>query len=126
MAGAGWGALVSSVAIFVHLVPAGGGGCRFKSRCASSAHARRRWRGECGRGGWLLAALYSLCVHYSAILGATDFGLALLALWPLVFWRVPPWAVVLAPRPGRVSTGLSFKENGLQRFSCKRFASYQK
>jgi chromate transporter len=45
--------------------------------------------------GLLLAALYNP-VWTSAILIPTDFGLALIALVALMFWKVPPWLVVLA------------------------------
>ena len=45
--------------------------------------------------GLLLAALYSL-VWTSAILETQDFGLALIALVALMFWRAPPWLVVLS------------------------------
>lgn len=44
--------------------------------------------------GLLLAALYNP-VWTSAILTPTDFGLALIALVALMFWKVPPWLVVL-------------------------------
>lgn len=44
--------------------------------------------------GLLLAALYQP-VWQSAILGPADFSLALLALVALIFWRVPPWLVVI-------------------------------
>ena len=44
--------------------------------------------------GLLLAALYDP-VWTSAINGPADFGLALLALGLLMFWRLPPWLVVL-------------------------------
>src|SRR5690606_19867214 len=44
--------------------------------------------------GLLLAALYDP-VWTSAIHGPKDFGLALLAFIALMFWRVPPWCVVL-------------------------------
>jgi chromate transporter len=45
--------------------------------------------------GLLLAALYDP-VWTSAIRGHADFGLALLVLGLLMFWRWPPWLVVLA------------------------------
>jgi chromate transporter len=45
--------------------------------------------------GLLLAALYDP-VWTSAILAPADFGLALVALVALAFWRLPPWLVVLA------------------------------
>lgn len=44
--------------------------------------------------GLLLAALYEP-VWTSAILSATDFGLALAAFTLLVFWKTPPWLVVV-------------------------------
>lgn len=44
--------------------------------------------------GLLLAALYSP-VWTSAILEPQDFELALIALVALMFWRAPPWLVVL-------------------------------
>ncbi len=45
--------------------------------------------------GLLLAALYNP-VWTSAILIPADFGLALIALVALMFWKAPPWLVVLA------------------------------
>ena len=45
--------------------------------------------------GLLLAALYHP-VWTSAILGPGDFVLALVALVALIFWKLPPWLVVLA------------------------------
>lgn len=44
--------------------------------------------------GLLLAALYHP-VWTSAIHQATDFGLAIIALVALIFWRIPPWLVVV-------------------------------
>jgi chromate transporter len=49
--------------------------------------------------GLLLAALYRP-VWTSAILGAGDFVLGLLAFLLLVFWRLPPWLVVLLGAAG--------------------------
>lgn len=45
--------------------------------------------------GLLLAALYQP-VWTSAILNAQDFALGLLALVALMFWKLPPWLVVIA------------------------------
>jgi chromate transporter len=45
--------------------------------------------------GLLLAALYNP-VWTSGILSAADFALALTAFALLVFWKIPPWLVVLA------------------------------
>lgn len=44
--------------------------------------------------GLLLAALYQP-VWTSAILTSRDFGLAICALTALMFWKLPPWLVVL-------------------------------
>jgi len=44
--------------------------------------------------GLLLAALYQP-VWTSAIFTPRDFGLALLALVALMFWKLPPWLVVI-------------------------------
>ena len=49
--------------------------------------------------GLLLAALYSP-VWTSAILSPADFGLGLTAFALLVFWKVPPWAVVILSAVG--------------------------
>ncbi|RZH99001.1 chromate transporter, partial [Staphylococcus condimenti] len=43
----------------------------------------------------LLAALDNP-VWTSAIFTPTDFGLTLIALVALMFWKAPPWLVVLA------------------------------
>ncbi|MDN3986729.1 chromate efflux transporter [Zwartia vadi] len=45
--------------------------------------------------GLLLAALYQP-VWTSAILSPQDFGLALIAFVALMFWKLPPWLVVIA------------------------------
>ncbi|MCM0036667.1 MAG: chromate efflux transporter [Burkholderiaceae bacterium] len=45
--------------------------------------------------GLLLAALYQP-VWTSAIVSAQDFALGLLALVALMFWKLPPWLVVIA------------------------------
>ncbi len=44
--------------------------------------------------GLLVAALYQP-VWTSAVMGPKDFGLALIALIALMFWKLPPWLVVL-------------------------------
>lgn len=44
--------------------------------------------------GILLAALYQP-VWSSSILSTLDFGLALIAFVALMFWKLPPWLVVL-------------------------------
>ncbi|HEI8955478.1 TPA: chromate efflux transporter [Serratia liquefaciens] len=52
--------------------------------------------------GLLLAALYQP-VWTSAIHAPQDFGLALVALLALMFWRLPPWLVVIC---GGISGGI--------------------
>jgi chromate transporter len=49
--------------------------------------------------GLLLAALYNP-VWTSAIFSPADFGLALAAFTLLVFWKVPPWLVVILSAAG--------------------------
>lgn len=49
--------------------------------------------------GILLAALYDP-LWSSAILGPEDFGLALVALGLLAFWKLPPWVVVILTAAG--------------------------
>lgn len=65
------------------------------------AHLRRHRRAQAALSGinaavvgLLLAALYQP-VWTSAIHAPQDFGLALVALVALVFWKLPPWLVVL-------------------------------
>jgi len=90
------GALVCLVAIFVPSFLLVAGALPFWEPLRRSAHAQAALAGvNAAVVGLLLAALYDP-VWTSAILGAVDFGLALLAFVALVFWRMPPWAVVLA------------------------------
>jgi chromate transporter len=49
--------------------------------------------------GLLLAALYDP-VWTSAVKSRADFGLALVAFGLLMFWRWPPWLVVLVTAAG--------------------------
>lgn len=55
--------------------------------------------------GVLLAALYRP-VWTSAVLKPVDFGLALIALVALMFWKLPPWLVVIGC--GVAGWGLSY------------------
>ncbi len=54
--------------------------------------------------GLLLAALYQP-VWTSAVRGPADFGLALIAFVALMFWKMPPWLVVLASALGGWALG---------------------
>jgi chromate transporter len=51
--------------------------------------------------GLLLAALYHP-VWTSAILSPSDFGLGLAAFGLLVFWKMPPWLVVVLGALGAI------------------------
>ena len=53
--------------------------------------------------GLLLAALYDP-VWSSAVKGPADFGLALVAFGLLMFWRLPPWLVVVISAAGGAVT----------------------
>jgi chromate transporter len=55
--------------------------------------------------GVLLAALYHP-VWTSAVLKPADFALALIALVALMFWKLPPWLVVIGC--GVAGWGLSY------------------
>lgn len=92
----GWlAALVCLAAIFLPSFLLVAGALPFWEPLRRSASAQAALAGvNAAVVGLLLAALYDP-VWTSAILGAADFGLALLAFVALVFWRVPPWAVVL-------------------------------
>jgi chromate transporter len=57
--------------------------------------------------GLLLAALYSP-VWTSAILRPADFGLGLTAFALLVFWKVPPWLVVILSALGGWGIEMAF------------------
>ena len=54
--------------------------------------------------GLLLAALYNP-VWTSAIFGAADFALAIAAFGLLMFWKVPPWLVVILAALGGAALG---------------------
>ncbi len=93
----GWlGALVCLVAIFVPSFLLVAGALPFWEPLRRHAHAQAALAGvNAAVVGLLLAALYHP-VWTSAIARPSDFALALLAFAALVFWRLPPWQVVLA------------------------------
>ena len=57
--------------------------------------------------GLLLAALYHP-VWTSAILSPSDFGLLLAAFGLLVFWKMPPWLVVVLSALGAIAVKAFF------------------
>ena len=69
--------------------------CRSGRRCAARAGFQAALRGiNAGVVGLLLAALYDP-VWTQRDHAPADFALALAAFGLLVFWRLPPWLVVL-------------------------------
>jgi chromate transporter len=90
-----WGGALALGAIFIPSFLLVVGALPFWEVLRSHANARSALAGvNAAVVGLLLAALYHP-VWTSAILGVHDFVLALLALVALVWWRLPPWGVVL-------------------------------
>ncbi|NYT84978.1 chromate efflux transporter [Pollutimonas harenae] len=93
----GWlGGLLCLAAIFVPSFLIVAGALPFWEQLRSNRRMRAALSGiNAAVVGLLLAALYDP-VWTSAIHRPTDFGLALMAFVALMFWRLPPWLVVLA------------------------------
>ena len=92
----GWGALLCVMAIFLPSFLLVLGALPFWALLRRSSQAQGALAGlNAAVVGLLLAALYQP-VWVSAVQGVGDVVLALLAWAALVFWRVPPWLVVLA------------------------------
>ncbi|HTN67114.1 MAG TPA: chromate efflux transporter, partial [Burkholderiaceae bacterium] len=91
----GWlGAAVCLVAIFIPSFLLVIGVLPFWEQLRGNRQARAALAGvNAAVVGLLLAALYHP-VWTSAVLQPADFGLALLALVALMFWKLPPWLVV--------------------------------
>ena len=96
MAPNGWlGAAVSLLSIFLPSFLLIFGSLPFWEQLRRSNHTQAALSGvNAAVVGLLLAALYNP-VWTSAIFTPTDFGLALLALVALMFWKLPPWSVVM-------------------------------
>jgi len=94
---AGWlGAFICLIAIFVPSFLLVFGTLPFWEQLRHSKHTQAALSGvNASVVGLLLAALYHP-VWTSAIRKPIDFGLALLALVALIFWKLPPWLVVLS------------------------------
>lgn len=94
-AGAGWkGGILALLAIFAPSFLLLAGALPFWTRLRSNVRMQAALAGvNAAVVGLLLAALYQP-VWISAIHGAHDFALALLALVALLFWKCPPWLVV--------------------------------
>lgn len=93
----GWmGGLICLLAIFAPSFLLVMGALPFWARLRRSSRAQAALAGvNAAVVGLLLAALYQP-VWTSAIFQPQDFGLALLALVALIFWKLPPWLVVVA------------------------------
>ena len=90
-----WGGALALVAIFLPSFLLVAGALPFWEVLRSQRLARAALAGvNAAVVGLLLAALYHP-VWTSAIVGVNEFILALLALVALMFWRLPPWLVVL-------------------------------
>lgn len=96
LAPSGWlGGLICLLAIFAPSFLLILGALPFWEQLRRSLHTQSALAGvNAAVVGLLLAALYQP-VWTSAIFTAQDFGLALVALVALVFWKLPPWLVVL-------------------------------
>ncbi|MFK3736967.1 chromate efflux transporter [Massilia sp. TN1-12] len=92
----GWaGAAIATVAIFLPAFLLVAGAMPFWEDLRRRAGIRRALQGvNAGVVGLLLAAFYHP-VWTGAIHGAADFALAAIAYLLLVFWRWPPWLVVI-------------------------------
>jgi len=90
-----WGGLLCLAAIFAPSFLLVLGALPFWELLRHDGRAQRALFGiNAAVVGLLLAALYTP-VWTSAIHAPQDFGLALLALVALMFWKLPPWLVVL-------------------------------
>lgn len=92
----GWiGGMICLIAIFVPSFLLVLGALPFWERLRCSVRTQAALGGvNAAVVGLLLAALYDP-VWTSAIFGAADFALALLALVALMFWKLPAWLVVI-------------------------------
>ncbi len=91
-----WGGIIALVAIFLPSFLLVAGGLPFWEQLRQNLRARAALLGvNAAVVGLLLAALYQP-VWTSAIKGPGDFALGLVALVALMFWKLPPWLVVLS------------------------------
>ncbi|KVM94864.1 chromate efflux transporter [Burkholderia diffusa] len=93
----GWlGATIALVSIFAPSFLLVAGTAPFWEHLRRSTHMQAALAGvNAAVVGLLLAALYHP-VWSDTIVSPRDFAVALVAFVALVFWRVPPWAVVIA------------------------------
>ena len=93
----GWmGGMIALIAIFVPSFLLVVGALPFWEQLRQNLYTQAALGGiNASVVGLLIAALYQP-VWTSAILSAQDFGLALIAFVALMFWKLPPWLVVIA------------------------------
>ncbi|MFB5675042.1 chromate transporter [Paenibacillus terreus] len=93
----GWqGALVATVAIFLPAFLLVAGALPFWTLVRSLPRAQGALAGvNAAVVGILLAALYDP-IWTGSIRGALDFAIAAILFVMLIFWKLPPWAVVIA------------------------------
>ncbi len=90
-----WGGLVCLVAIFAPSFLLVVGALPFWERLRRNVRMQAAlWGINAGVVGLLLAALYQP-VWTSAIHAPQDFAMAIMALVALMFWKLPPWLVVV-------------------------------
>lgn len=90
-----WGGLICLVAIFIPSFLLVVGALPFWDQLRKAKSMQTALLGiNAAVVGLLLAALYDP-VWTSAILSASDFGLAMVLFTLLVFWKLPPWLVVI-------------------------------
>ncbi len=92
----GWlGGVICLLAIFAPSFLLVAGALPFWERLRRNVRTQAALSGiNAAVAGLLLAALYQP-VWTSAIHAPQDFGLALVALVALMFWKLPPWLVVI-------------------------------
>lgn len=106
MAGGIPGAALATIAIFLPAYLLIVGTLPFWSSVRQSVHVQGALKGiNAAVVGILLAALYNP-IWVSAINTSSDFVLALLLFSMLVFWKCPPWIVVIAGAAGGLLLGL--------------------
>lgn len=94
------GGIICLLAIFAPSFLLVGGVLPLWERLRHNSHAQAALCGiNAAVVGLLLAALYDP-VWTNAIHTPQDFGLALIALIALIFWKLPPWLVVIASAVG--------------------------
>ncbi|WP_223067523.1 chromate efflux transporter [Paenibacillus caui] len=101
-----FGAIVATVGIFLPAFLLIIGALPFWNSLRKSSHVQGALVGiNAAVVGILLAALYNP-LWTTAIMAPADFALALILFTMLVFWKLPPWVVVIAGIAGGTLMGL--------------------